>query len=461
MRRSDYEHSSGFVGLEEGINEAIASQIAHNEMPFGANRVIAIIATGTKIKGEPRVLIIREDPLRPAHFIENSFMSEVQREQERVKFVMSKLSDILPLSPEQKNLDTKEKIEAGLVEIIDRHAKIAAYSYTNHFLHSAFSPSNIELDGATLDFGAFMTLDGYPQAGRPKDNELNGNTVAFEAVLKEFLQSIRNQAPGSLKQAFPKVNDSLKLFRARYLSYLRSDMMEMTGAPPELLSQLQNKPAFHDFADFLLVMSHEGNDKIYDALNETLQDSGTYKMDRIFIKAATVVGGIINLDLKTQTELDLALQKEIPLEGVRQVFVIGYLRLLKDLKMEADKIRIPFSNLARYMQLAAPIKNKKILPLMNKDGIARTDWAQLIKDFKADRDPKRIRYAIQDAIQNFRRTYHDQRPYSLVLNERSVNGGIEREVFDLKTGAYQVEAQASKLTPKKYYLPYRCGDLFH
>jgi hypothetical protein len=440
----DKAHSDGLAELYEGIQEVLGSQIAYRELPYGANRVIALIATRTGSSvGKQRVLIVREDPLRPAHFIINTYSQETVRERERMNYVIGNLAKALPL-PEGANPRTDEvRIRLGIQEMIERHARVAAYSYANHFLHGAFSASNEQLDSAALDFGAFLTLKGYPWAGRPGDNEMNGDTNAVEGVLREFIGSIRWWLPARLKAEVPTLRGAINRFRSAFDKHLRFELNRLTGAPPELMAGFQGTREFRELGDTLNELTRAGNDERFDALNDTLFRTDTYHLERILPAMANEVAAIRGpqrLDSLNE-RLEQALANEIEDSPLRGRFIRTYMAFVTRLAEVSRSQNIPFSHVQEYMTLAAKIRNKTAFPILAEyeDG-RETDWFIKMKEFRSNKDPQPLRAAIQDSLRRSRRTYHDAKPLTLVLSESvEPNGDRTREVYNLRTGKTEIE----------------------
>ena len=76
-------HNSGTLKIDHAILESVWSKLLDLELPYGANRVRGILGTGTIEDREEypglRVVIVRDDFLRPAHFILNETSSKVGR----------------------------------------------------------------------------------------------------------------------------------------------------------------------------------------------------------------------------------------------------------------------------------------------------------------------------------------------------------------------------------------------
>ena len=96
-------HNSGTLKIDHAVLEAVWSKLLDLELPYGANRVRGILGTNTieDRDGHPglRVLIVRDDFLRPAHFITNETSAKVDRTQadnERVRLAILNLPEALP-----------------------------------------------------------------------------------------------------------------------------------------------------------------------------------------------------------------------------------------------------------------------------------------------------------------------------------------------------------------------------
>lgn len=158
VRDHDEWHSNGAFLLTNGFKESIMSEVAANELASGANRVIALIATGTYVEIDrqetPRVLVVREDSVRPAHFIHNDKAgSEADRQfdTDRVKAVIANLPYALPQSRKDLPNEPGPRLKAGLDEFADRLGKRYADAWSRRLHHGGESISNVLLDGGMID----------------------------------------------------------------------------------------------------------------------------------------------------------------------------------------------------------------------------------------------------------------------------------------------------------------------
>lgn len=174
-------HTNGEVPLREAVGETIFAELFAHELPWGAVRSEAIIDTLSNIQPpfdpdhegpvicERRVLLVREPPLRPAHFERAAHFtgpealrgeSDIRRIKQNKKMVLRGFG--------------AQRIEASLREFWGRWCEQYAYLYVWRVAAGAPSPSNVALDGRLLDFGASASLpdwnatalfDGCPQIG--------------------------------------------------------------------------------------------------------------------------------------------------------------------------------------------------------------------------------------------------------------------------------------------------------
>ncbi len=168
---SHHAHKEGYAGLHESIKEVIWGEFLSRTLPYGANRVVALIETGiTTMGGEPAVLIIREDPLRAGHFVRRTVMSD-EKDKERVKQNLKKLSNVLPSrdasqSELSKHLpsDASSKLQAHVASVDEwlyRLTRQLAKVHLQRIYHGATSESNININGQYIDYGTSSTNSGF------------------------------------------------------------------------------------------------------------------------------------------------------------------------------------------------------------------------------------------------------------------------------------------------------------
>jgi hypothetical protein len=187
---TDRAHASGGAYLEECVREAVFSELAGAEFPFGAVPVLAIIETGAVQiwdtdhgpKPERRCLLVRPAFIRPAHFV--------------------RAADFISISPTEGALDAqrvartaeaacehfgRETFGACWRAFWARWAEQLAYAYVHRLNHGGNTESNIALDGSLLDFGATTALPSWAritttQGGPPAGLDLLFLVQACQAV---------------------------------------------------------------------------------------------------------------------------------------------------------------------------------------------------------------------------------------------------------------------------------------
>lgn len=170
-RTADIFHSSGGAYLEEAVREAIFAEIFSAELPWGAVRTTAIIDTlqdqiwdadpnsDSPVPRERRVLIVREPRLRPAHFMRASHFTGEQEncgwhDTQRVR----------------RHFDAVEQASGAgnfakrLRRFWFRWTEQCAYQFVARLTQGPPTPSNVDMDGRLMDFGAATSLPDWSSA---------------------------------------------------------------------------------------------------------------------------------------------------------------------------------------------------------------------------------------------------------------------------------------------------------
>ncbi len=198
-------HAHGCCSLEDGIREAIYSEVCAQEFPHGSIPMIAILDTGltfsspdaTEIfdQGARRCIVIRPSTIRAAHaerapFFKksisgyvNSQSADVQRTRDVVRHwhevSLNRLHDVPTIE-----------------DFVRRLAEQVAFGQVNRLFNGGYFSSNISISAALLDFGNMHALTDWSKA------TVLGNTPGFG----EERQIIRRMI-GSLVFYFRKYTD--------------------------------------------------------------------------------------------------------------------------------------------------------------------------------------------------------------------------------------------------------------
>ena len=232
-------HANGKVSLEEAMREAFWGEINNAELPFGANRVVAIIDRGTSTTQANGVvardvLVVREDSVRPAHF-----MSLPVSIDENSGDVQYKDLSANTLKAAQKALPGQHDLEAGLREYVRRIATQYATAFAKQLYHGATSQSNIEISGRFLDYG---TETAQPGHGKIKvidhNDEAGDNTEIKTMLIDEFAGDLLEKATDT-KQSRTILRSLNTLYDHTYETVLRREFLARLVIPEPVLSSLE------------------------------------------------------------------------------------------------------------------------------------------------------------------------------------------------------------------------------
>ncbi len=440
-------HNSGTLKIDHAILEAVWSKLLDLELPFGANRVRGILGTGTveDRDGYPglRVLIVRDDFLRPAHFITNETSSKVGRsglDSARVSQAILNLPQALPMPADFKSLDPRARLNAGLKEFIDRLAIQTAYTWSHSMYHGAMSPSNVTLQGAAADFGTFQALGGYPSVQLLSDCAPNGDFSEEIQVLKEFHESLIGHSNPNWKLAIGSFESWTARFRQTYQSQVEKEMLILSGAFPELVDSLQKSAETHQLADSLLAVAKAGNEQVTQTWVSPLKfETGSYNLPRILEKLASSPLSVISLEK--------ALHLEISDTRLRWQLAQSYQRYFKRMNEASASVGITASAAQIYRLEAVKIRNRKMTELFRTPELQK-QLDLLVQNYTRDADESKIRSFIEQKVNLSRRNFKDAAPYTVVLSQSldEKTGKIVREIFDASNNRFS-QVVMTEVTP--------------
>ena len=439
----DIYHSSGSAVASEGIMETLASQVADHELPSGANRVVALIATGTETSNngghstEPRVLIFREDPIRPAHFVINEANDHLPAEQRRVKWMNQQLADLLPQKPGATFTSQADRMSKGLVEFFDRLGDGQAYSYARGLHHGAFTPSNLELDGKAIDFGSYIQYLGYPKASRVYWIGPFGDNTMVYRFIREFLQNVKANVPAEQKSAVMDPETGVQLFAQIYSTRLNLQMAALAGFPQEYLEKL-TPGQLSDLGKTLLRIAQAGNEQRIDASHGNPGKTGTYDIPKILSAMSSQLVSGASVDDLLKGVLQSASTAGLSDVRLRGQLVNAYVAVLKQVEQAATADGVAVASLRRYVQLATELRNRKITEIMRGDSFWEK-YYPMIQKLSETNNASEIRQQLNTDLANSRHTFRDAAPLTLVLEEkRAASGDSVRKIFDLKSGSVKI-----------------------
>lgn len=429
-------HNSGTLKIDHAILESIWSKLLDLELPYGANRVRGIIGTGTIEDRDEypgmRVVIVRDDFLRPAHFITNETSAKVGRseaDRERVRKAILNLPEALPqatntLIPK----DRTTKLNLGLHEFIDRLAIQTAYTWTHSMYHGAMSPSNVTLQGAAADFGTFQALGGYPSVQLLSDCAPNGDFSEELQVLKEFYSALIDNSPPQWRSAIGTLPEWNARFKKSYQYRVEKEMLILSGAFPELIDSLATSAESRRLSEIMIQIAKAGNEEILQTWVKPLTfKTGTYDLPRILGKLATAK--------LSEDKLTLSLNKEIADPRLRQELAKAYFEYYQKMNVVAADYGIQPEAAQGYRIEAVQIRNRKMTDLFRTPQLQQ-QLNGIVQDYTKNGDASVIRHFIEQKINISRRNFKDAAPFT-VVSQQSINektGRISRQVYDAKIG---------------------------
>lgn len=242
--KADLDHMSGGLSAIEAIPEAIWSVILAQEAPHGCNEVIAIIDTGLqeqKVVSQPRYLLVRENPIRPAHFIPNlSPMSPEKRalDYQRVLDNAYRLRDLLWL--DHAAGDQAATVDDLILNFTDKVADQWAYLHANLLHHGAVTPSNIDLSGKLLDLATMTTLPGALPSMAFDLLPFGDINVVDLYMIKPFFTELEASQKSPLRVTYQEAQQ--RLHRTYEKSY-RLHLLKLVGTPDALGSDVSELPS--------------------------------------------------------------------------------------------------------------------------------------------------------------------------------------------------------------------------
>ena len=340
-------HSNGTAEMQEAIHEAIYGEVGQ-VLPYGANRVIAILDRGTTTTFpsghvQTNALIVREDSVRPAHYMKNLWGRGplMKSEDERTQQVLTYLLNGLPAPLQLKNQPVAMQIRGAVLAYADRLAEQFAAAYARKIYHGATSVSNIESSGRFIDYGTLTTLPDYAKVKMIEINDPFGDISEFKDILmNEFLQNIRANLPAELASQLPTDTQMANHFAKSYRQFHHREFLRLTGLSDKDIFKIESSADSWRLTDLMQQVAIDGAQSVLDP-HETVART-KYNLNRIIVKMATAA-------LEPQA-LITSISEEIGREGdqpLQRKLVSSYLKVVQDLNVDRSQM------LARAQELNA------------------------------------------------------------------------------------------------------------
>jgi hypothetical protein len=240
--------------IHEAIKDAIWGEILNNELPFGANRLVAILDRGgSPENGEPQILEVRQDPVRMGHFLLNNNERRDNLDTERrLHNLSANLVNALPLNSSSQSDSYAQKIFEGMKEYARRIGHQYGQMYMLKLYHGATSQSNIEINGRMIDFGTTSSQPGYRQIQFLDFIDPFGKTNEIKSLLiASFPHNIRldDELENALKRQFADKYDwrshfaqTMRLeFLSAYDLQREQAVLKLIGIPSDFIGEYVSK----------------------------------------------------------------------------------------------------------------------------------------------------------------------------------------------------------------------------
>jgi hypothetical protein len=194
----DAMHSSGMMLVWEAIMEAILSEIAQAELPYGAVPVIAIIDMGFASSEGPfagrRGILVRPNFIRPAHFERSIFFgdggtpdSQQYRDALRVRAAVT----AAPSLPEAAGGTAGSLLRAMFL----RFAHQIGAAQAHRFWLGTFTSSNRSIAGELADFGAFRAVPSWRSVTTLAPEQFGGELATLAPAINSIFFYFRKYLP--------------------------------------------------------------------------------------------------------------------------------------------------------------------------------------------------------------------------------------------------------------------------
>lgn len=466
----DYKfHTTGDASLRESIHEAIWGEVLHRQLPHGANRVACIISTGlsgSKSGVEPTGLIVRENSVRPAHYMRNG-----QNEREDLNLEKMRVQKLMPYFLESlranygTKIETPEDLKLALNKMIDRIAENFGAEYGQSIHHGSMSPSNIDVSGQALDHGPLTALNGFSKLIL-KDDYPNGDYRSFlPGVLSDFIKDLRASMPSELKEGVITQKELTTAFKAGYEKGFQRQLLFRFGLPELLIERVHKSGLANDLLKVLKEIAEDGNTKIYSRLTDDIPvKSGTYDFVKVMSETHASIGKFRVVTTETLPEL----QKN---HELNERYVKAVNSLLSELFPLASEISLDKQSLLKFMSEASAARNRPRTDLITNRSFFMSIYTMLAK-FKVTNNFSEIRTYISNTLSNSINRVEKLSPWQVVKKVfYRDNGNFEIESFNAKESQSLIingnELRDEEFKWEKYnsnmktkMLPTSCKDLF-
>ncbi|MES2963714.1 MAG: hypothetical protein V4760_07465 [Bdellovibrionota bacterium] len=450
IKSKDTYHSNGAAVTIEAIDEAIWSKVLESETRYGANRVVAVIFTGTYVKTPgaedryaPRALIVREMGLRPASFMLNTSRDQ-KADEARVAETMKSLLQSLPYPTgyDPANQSPSEAARMGMLELTRREAIVQAEMYAKRLYFGSNSPSNLEITGRRLDLGDHTAQKGYTKIIRISDESPFGETDEFKRIQELIRTSFAKTLPSQLSRALPTKEELAAEFDRTWDVRQKVEMIKLAGVPNELAERLVRTSQSQALGAAIIEVASAGNTERVFFDPSVSPNTSKYDLGRVLT---------ILVHANASERLN-AVSRIIQDSGLRSRLVVAYENYLGVLDAAASREGISRSSLRKYSRHAVEIRNRTRETLFRGDKRWKHLWAVTDQALLGKNGMITQTYVEEEIAKN-RQNFKDAKRFELVLENRenAAEGWSLRKVFDAKTGEYAAKLMINVANGKGYF----------
>lgn len=423
-------HLHGGASLREAMLEGIWGEILHRELPYGANRVIAIISMPMTIGHlrEPRALIIRENSIRPAHFMHTPGLMNRDPQTEKVR--IQDLVRNLIVHWGGDSAWNEGVLKRNLNSMVDRFAQTFATEFVHSIYHGATSPSNIEISGKALDHGPLTAVNGFSRLTYA-DLAGNGDTFSlWEELIAEFLQDLRKGLPPHLARWVPSDIDMRLRMQAAYDQQVDKELLWLVGFHAEAVTSVSHQKILKDFTLILKELILSGNDKYYSAKSGIPRRTGDYNLREILLK--------LHSNPRSPIVLHRVLAPLMKSEASRNRLIQSYILAYQVMESAAVSDGVSPVNFNRFCQLAAANRNRERTDLYRGPGLwIRKYWTIFQEKFLSRNRSMQVRDFIEKTINENTLKAKQEGPYQVLTAVRldAETGEWAQRIYDAKNGS--------------------------
>lgn len=420
-------HSHGGASFHEGFNETVWGELGSREWPEGSSRIAFLIDTGLDHDWgpyrEPRILIVRENIIRPAHYMasESGLKKDADAERQRIADLAPKLANAFSALYDG-HFGEGTSLGPYLKELSRRIGRQTAALYVQSVMH-LISSSNFALDGKILDNGPTTALSGHRPVTLNASPSHNPGP-AFQYVIgwlrNDLLLATGQRAESAL---LPSEEQLQEIMTAAHTLEQVRQFLWLAGVPDELLDSAVNSQEGRDLASWLVVIATMGPKEIGPSIRyKTPRNNGTYNFRQ-------VAGDLIeNVDIGTT----------ISLAELKQAFEAFFAFL----HSRAERAHgLSELQLRAYMRAAVQVRNRERTDLFR----GPKQWWRLHQIFARFRARKGDRREISNFIAsmisgNTRDHGLKVHPFSVILQEWTdpQSGVTLRREFNALGGRYEL-----------------------